>query len=95
MKMSALIKLAIVVLVVGPFVWLGTQGKTTWAVAGQEVERQTVPTRTNTPGPTTPAPPATNTPVPPATDTPVPPPATATLGSPTPSVTPVLTATLP
>jgi hypothetical protein len=87
MKASALIKLAIVAVVVGLFVWLGTQSTRTWAVVSQDVERQTVPTRTYTPGPTTPTPIATDTPVPVAT--------TAAPGSPTPSATPVLTPTLP
>ena len=102
-RFSALIKFVLIVLVVGLFMQLGDEGKVSWAGIDQEVERQTVPTRTPVPPPpptNTPAPPPppTNTPAPPppATNTPaLSPTATGTPMSPTPSTTPVATTRSP
>lgn len=96
-KSSALIKLVTIILVVGVFMQLGDDGEVSWAIVDQDVDRQTVPSRTPTappPSPTdtpAPPPPATNTPVPPppATNTPVLP-FTATN---TPELTPTATGT--
>lgn len=76
MRPSTFIRAAVVALLIGLSIQLSSQGETSWAVAGQDIERQTVPTRTFTPEPVTPtvpAPTATHTPVPPkptATNTP-------------------------
>lgn len=90
MRSSALVKFAVVVLVIGAFMRLGSPHGASWASTRQDTERQTVPTRTPTPGPVTPTappPPATNTPLPPPIDTPTETP------SPTPSPTLDLTVT--
>ena len=72
----------LLVLVVGLVVQFGAEVNMSWAIDGQAIDRQTVPTRTPTPEPvppTEPPPPPTDTPVPPPpTDTPVPPPPTHT-----------------
>ncbi len=92
MRPSTLIRAAIVALLIGLSIQLSSQGDTSWAVAGQDIERQTVPTRTPTPEPptpTVPAPTATYTSVPPT------PTVTKTPAPPTPTRTGVPTKALP
>jgi type IV secretory pathway VirB10-like protein len=82
-KLATLSRVAIVVLVMGLLAQMSDMGGASWAAPGQDVERETVPTRTPTPGPPTPT-----VPPPPATDTPPPPPpATVTPAPITPTVT--------
>jgi hypothetical protein len=88
-KSSVLAKLIILVMVVGLLVQLRSEGSVSWATAGGDTARQTVPTRTPTPEPVTPT-----VATPTHTRTPVPPSRTATPETPTPSMTPTPTATL-
>ncbi len=92
-KISTLIRAVIVVLVIGLLAQLSAGEYASWAAPGQDVERQTLPTFTYTPGPVTdtPIPPTT---VPPPKDTPVPPPPdtpTPVTLTPTPSAVPTAT----
>lgn len=88
---STFIRVAVVVLVIGVLAQLSA-GSTLWASTSEDVERQTLPTFTFTPGPTTPTntpeatpttpptrtpPGATNTPASSPSDTPTPTPAQA------------------
>ncbi len=74
-RLLTLTRAAVALAVIGLLVQMSAGGDPSWAVAGQDVERETVPTRTPTPGPVTPTappPPATHTPAPPPTLTPTP-----------------------
>jgi uncharacterized membrane protein len=82
MKVSNLVKIAIILLVVGLFVYWD-QDQASWASTNQETERQTVPTATPPPEPATPT-----APPPPPTATPAP-------VAPTVTSTPTLTPTVP
>jgi hypothetical protein len=73
-RLTALIRIAVAVLVIGLLVQMSVAEETSWTAEGQDVERQTVPTKTPTPGPVTPT-----TPPPTATDTPSPPPPVPTV----------------
>lgn len=70
-KLTTLVKIAVLVSIAGLLVQLSTGGSTSWAAPGQDPERQTVPTRTPTPGPVTPtSPPPTSPPAAPPTPSP-------------------------
>jgi hypothetical protein len=90
-KISACIRVAIVVLVIGLLAQLSAGEYASWAAPGQDVERQTLPTFTPTSGAVTdtPVPPPTNTPAPSQpSNTPVHPSETLT---PTPGAAPTVT----
>ncbi len=93
-KISTSIRIVIVVLMIGLLAQLSAGEYASWAAPGQDIERQTLPTFTFTPGPVTdtPAPPPpSNTPAPPPpSNTPAPPPPSETL-TPTPGAAPTAT----
>jgi len=70
-RMSTLVRVAVVAVVVGLLAHLGSGEGASWAAPDQDIERQTVPTRTPTPAPVTPTvPPPTPKPGPTATAAP-------------------------
>jgi uncharacterized protein YgiM (DUF1202 family) len=92
MKFSTLMKLALAVVAVGLLIQLSSERQSSQAEVNQDLNLQTVPTRTPIPEPTEP-PPATNTPAqPPPTNTPASPPPKDTPVPPPPTSTPAATA---
>jgi hypothetical protein len=81
-RISTLIRVVVVLLVIGLLAQLSAGEYASWAASDQDVERQTLPTFTFTPGP------VTDTPVPPPTDTPAPQPPTNTPAPPSQTLTP-------
>ena len=70
-RLSTLVRVAVVAVVVGLLAHLGSGEGASWAAPDQDIERQTVPTRTPTPAPVTPTvPPPTPKPGPTATAAP-------------------------
>jgi hypothetical protein len=70
-RLSTLVRFAVLAVVIGLLVHLGSGEDASWAAPDQDVERQTVPTRTPTPKPVTPTvPPPTPKPGPTATSVP-------------------------
>ncbi len=53
-RLSTLVRVAVVAVVVGLLAHLGSGEGASWAAPDQDIERQTVPTRTPTPAPVTP-----------------------------------------